>query len=499
MKELDVSHYIYREPRFDDIMCDLKALPVLPKAMVKEAQWAIAYARKFNEEVIHPQCLSLDRKMHENPDYLPWDFIKAANEWGFYTLFIPKAIGGWGINGFVSPFVNEEIAAACLSMANLIGVHYLGLITLFSTFNMRIIKEIVGDVKNGEKTGEPCLVSLAITEPGAGTDVEETDLIDKSNVACHAEKVDGGYVVNGSKIFISSGHVSTWHIVICYTDLKKPSENVIALAVKTGTKGFSFGRMEKKMGQKACPASELVFEDCFVPDKYVCLVSDELTDSRLKPVEIHQKLIDYVTSATRVGVGCLGSGVAKAAYDKALKFASETRVGGKLLLNHEWAQCMLAEMYKNWMSARLGYVEGNYANTLYTTQNDVAKKSGYFMNRIMTKWFANRVVSPMMDKPATTRKVRRQHLDGQPLSAQQCASGWASLSKFSGTDLGIKNCQMALQLMGQAGLRHDRGAEKLLRDSKLLQIYEGTNQLNRMNLFKNMIGRGFQQAMDFPE
>ena len=85
------------------------------------------------------------------------------------------------------------------------------------------------------------------------------------------------------------------------------------------------------------------------------------------------------------------------------------------------------------------------------------------------------------------------------MEAQKRCSGWSSIAKFFGTDMGLKNSQMALELMGQAGLRHDRGAEKFLRDSKLLQIYEGTNQLNRLNLFNCLIARCVPQARVFEE
>ena len=73
------------------------------------------------------------------------------------------------------------------------------------------------------------------------------------------------------------------------------------------------------------------------------------------------------------------------------------------------------------------------------------------------------------------------------------------MAKFSGTDLGVKNCQLALELMGQTGLRQDKGVEKILRDIKLCQIYEGTNQLNRVNLFKCLIAPAYPQAKVFEE
>jgi alkylation response protein AidB-like acyl-CoA dehydrogenase len=94
---------------------------------------------------------------------------------------------------------------------------------------------------------------------------------------------------------------------------------------------------------------------------------------------------------------------------------------------------------------------------------------------------------------------RKLFVDGQSIEEQQRCSGWASLAKIVGTDMGVMNSQMALEMMGQAGLRHERGAEKFLRDSKLLQIYEGSNQLNRINLFANLIGRSIPQTRVFEE
>jgi acyl-CoA dehydrogenase len=98
-----------------------------------------------------------------------------------------------------------------------------------------------------------------------------------------------------------------------------------------------------------------------------------------------------------------------------------------------------------------------------------------------------------------TRLFRKRQMDGQTDDEIHRTSGWGSLSKFAATDIGIKNCQMALDLMGQAGLRHDHSVEKIYRDAKLLQIYEGTNQLNRLNLFNCHIAGEYTQAIVFDE
>jgi len=495
----EVKAYSAMPPVFEDITCGLASAPKLPKPMVKETRRVIALARKFNKEVVRPYALELDSKLQASPDYIPWDFVEQANEWGLYTGWIPKIFGGKGWNMPSLAYFIEEIASECLAMANLVGVHYLGVSTLTSTGNVRLINQICRQVAAGEKTHTPCLVSLATTEPGAGTDAEEIDLMDKGTMTCTAERVPGGYKLNGTKVFISNGHLSTWHMVIAYSDTSKPSENTVVLAVKTGDKGFSFGRKEQKMGQKGCPASELIFKDCFVPDEYVCFSPEQIRSLKRTVRETGMQMIDYVVSTTRAGVGAFGTGAARGAYNEAKKFAAETEVGGKRLINHEWAQCMLAEMLKNVMTARLTYVEANSANGLYGAFRDLQKKPMFYYYRLMPAKFFDKMVSPMLEKAFMTKTFRRVQLDGQTDEEIHRTSGWASLSKVAATDLGIRNCHMALELMGQHGLRRSYRVEKMLRDAKLLQIYEGTNQLNRLNIFKCMIAGDCPQAVIFDE
>jgi len=489
------------EPRFADSFCSLQAMPQLPKGMLKETKSAIALARKFSNEVIKPVALEIDRNAHADPEYLPWDLVKKANEWGFYTMFIPRLFGGQGVNMPAASYVIEELSSACVGIANVVFVHYLGVAGILASGNISLANRVFREVAEGEKKGKPCIISLAITEPNAGTDVEENELVDRARLNCYAEKVKGGYIVNGSKIFISMGHVSTWCCLIAYTDLKKPSENTVTFAVKTGTKGFTFGKHEDKMGQKACPASELIFEDCFIPDEYVLADSRTFQSSKKRSTKaLVEQYIHYVVEVTRPAVGAFGTGVARGAYETALKFASETEVGGKLLINHEWVQAMLADMYKNVILGRLSYVEANYANGLSGGIYHLLQlKLLYYYLKYVPRVILDRLVNPFLNTKMARWLFHKFLVEAQSIEEQRRVSGWASLAKIVGTDMGVKNSQMALEMMGQAGLRHDRGAEKFLRDSKLLQIYEGTNQLNRINLFANLIGRSFNQVRVFEE
>ena len=493
----EITMLLNRAPNFNDISSSLQSTVRQPKGMLKETKKVVAIARKFKEEVMKPLTLEMDRTMQKDPDYLPWEFVRKANEWGFYTMWLPRIFGGKGYNSPSMSYFLEELGSECLGLANVIGVHYLAVITLFATWNIRLINRLCRDVVEGEKSGKPCLMSLAISEPSAGTDVEEVELVDKGSVSCKATKVEGGYRLSGTKVFISSGHVSRWHIVVCYEDLKNPSDTMIVLPVKTGAEGFSFGRKEHKMGVKACPASELVFDNCFVPDEMVLINKQQSQAFKRSPKQTNGQLIDYVVSASRAGVAAWGAGAARGAYETALDFAMTTEVNGKRLVNHEWAQSMLAEMYKNIAIARLTYMETNYANGLVGLYKTIQFKPLYYYFKFVPKMIIDKIIDPILKRDFTTWLFRKIQIDGQTDEEFHRTSGWGSLAKFTGTDAGMKNCQMALEMMGQAGLRQDRRAEKILRDSKLLQIYEGTNQLNRINLFKCLVAQGHSQIRVF--
>jgi alkylation response protein AidB-like acyl-CoA dehydrogenase len=492
-----VKALINREPKVDDIACSLTAVKKQPKAILKEARQVIAIARKFNDEVARPLALKLDRQMQEDPGYLARDFVQKANAWGFYTLFIPKLFGGQGYSLSVIGYFIEELSSVCLALANLVNVHYLGYAGALSAWNMRLADRISRDVVDGERSGEPCLISFAMTEPDAGTDSQNVEFMDTGSLACQARKAEGGYVVNGAKCFISCGHLSTWHVLFAYTDPQRGSENMVILGVKTGAKGFSFGKKEKKMGQKACPASELVFRDCFVPDDQVLL--DKRHTSRLfkGPRHVTELILAYIWAASRTGVGGFGVGVARGAFEQALQFASGNEVDGKLLINHEWCQAMLARMYTNVSLGRMAYTEASYANGLYGVWKMLNVKPLYYLNRYAPQWFFNRFFPAVMKTAFVTRLTQKLSFDFQTDDQMDRTDGWGSLAKVVGTDAGVANCHMALEIMGQTGIRHDHRAEKMLRDSKLLQIYEGTNQINNINLFKRLVARTCSDATCF--
>lgn len=459
-----------------------------PRGFVAEVEEAVAYARRFNDEIVRPIVIGHDRKTFEEPDYLPWDLIKKANEWGFYTMFIPKAYGGKGVALYAMPYVAEELASVCVGFTNVICVHYLGLLGFLGAQNGALAVTVINEVIEGEKSGNPCLLSLAITEPGAGTDVEETDLKDRARLACRARRVEGGYVVNGSKVFISMGHVSTWCCLITWELGKKPSENEVMFAVRTGTEGFTFGRHEDKMGQRICPASELVFDECFLSDEFV--LSDNTHAAGLPRRAMTEHGLHIALGLSRTAVGAFGTGVARGAYEDALDFAESTSVGGKLLIDQEWAQHLLAQMHLNVVLGRLCYAECIYADYASGGLGSVLlNKSVYYFMKMMPVRILHFLASLFLKSKKYPRVMAENAAKNLDFEAVYYSSGFGSMAKIVGTDMGVRNSHLALELMGQAGVRHDRGVEKRLRDAKQLQIYEGTNQLNYINVFNCHIGQ----------
>jgi alkylation response protein AidB-like acyl-CoA dehydrogenase len=487
-----------REPCFEDITNSLRATGSQPKGIINEARDVVAIARKFADEVVRPQVLDLDLKITQDHDYLPWEFVQQANDWGLYTLFIPRIFGGQGYNISTVGFFVEEIASVCLAMGNLIGVHYLGYIKLIASWNMKMINRLSREVVKGEKSKKPCLLSLAMTEPNAGTDSQNSEFMNTGNLGCHARKVEGGYLINGTKIFISCGHLSTWHLVHAYTDLDRAAENTVMLAVKTGTKGFSFGRTEKKMGQKGSIASELIFNDCFVPAGDVCIENEQTNRLSRSFKETNAQIFAYIWSTSRAaGVGYMGVAAARGAFEQALGFASAQKIDGTLLINQEWCQGLLARMYMNVAVARTACFEGTQACAMHGLWRILNIKPIYYLIRYTPAPVLDMIFNRLCETPFMTWLFRKLCFNHQKNEEIDRIDGWGSLAKVAGTDAGIKNCHMALELMGQAGLRHDQGMEKILRDAKLLQIYEGTNEVNRINVFKRLIARSCDHAVAF--
>jgi butyryl-CoA dehydrogenase len=235
-------------------------------------------------------------------------------------------------------------------------------------------------------------------------------------------KLEGDeYVLNGTKQWITNGGEAGIYTIIAISDRAKGARGASAFVVEKGTPGFSFGKKEKKMGIRASATCELVFENCRIP-------KENIISREGMGFIVAMKTLD----ASRTGVGAQGVGVAQGALEEAVKFARQRVQFGHPIISFQAVQHMLADMATQVEAARsLVYSVARYADS---GTKDVTKESA------MAKLFA--------------------------------------------TDTAMRVTTDAVQVMGGSGYMREYPVEKMMRDAKILQIYEGTNQIQR-----NVIGQ----------
>jgi len=235
-------------------------------------------------------------------------------------------------------------------------------------------------------------------------------------------KLDGNeYVINGTKQWITNGGVAEIYTIIAITDRSKGPRGASAFVVEKGTPGFTFGKKENKMGIRASATTELIFDNCRVP-------KDSLIGKDGMGFLVAMKTLDN----SRTGVGAQGVGVAQGAFEEAVKFARQRVQFGHPVITFQAVQHMLADMATSIEAARaLIYAVARFIDS---GAKDVSKES--------------------------------------------------AMSKVFATDVAMKVTTDAVQVMGGSGYMKEYPVEKMMRDAKILQIYEGTNQIQR-----NVIGQ----------
>lgn len=244
---------------------------------------------------------------------------------------------------------------------------------------------------------------------------------DASGVQTTAKLEGNEYVLNGTKQWITNGGDAEIYTIIAITDKAKGPRGASAFVVEKGTPGFTFGKKENKLGIRASSTRELVFENCRIP-------KDNIISKPGMGFIVAMKTLDK----SRVGVGAQGVGVAQGALDAAADFAIQRHQFGSPIISIQAIQHMLADM---------------------ATQIEAARALVYAVARFVD---------------SSTRDMSKE----------------SAMSKLFATDVAMKVTVDAVQVMGGSGYMREYPAEKMMRDAKILQIYEGTNQIQR-----NVIGQ----------
>ncbi|HER42880.1 MAG TPA: acyl-CoA dehydrogenase, partial [Candidatus Eisenbacteria bacterium] len=273
-------------------------------------------AREFAEHDLSAVAAEINEK-----GLFPDDIYAKMGELGFMGMTVPEAYGGVGLGNFCLVLALEEISRVCASTSVAMSVHN-------SLVNWAILKygsdelreRYLGLLSSGELLG-----AYALTEPEAGSDV--------AALRCSAEKKDGEYLLNGTKIFISTGDKAGVIIVFARTDPKDRTHGISAFIVEPGFPGFSVGKTEHKMGLRASTTVELVFDGCRVP-------AGNLLGAEGEGMKIALAALD----GGRIGIATQSVGIAQAALDEAVRFARERKQFGRRIIDFQATRWKIADM-----------------------------------------------------------------------------------------------------------------------------------------------------------
>jgi alkylation response protein AidB-like acyl-CoA dehydrogenase len=285
---------------------------------VKEA------ARRLAQEKFAPKAAEIDATAE-----FPWDNVRLLRESGFLGMAFPEEYGGGGADHISHIVVKEEIARACLSTCTIMAAQYLGSVPLMLVGTQAQKEKYLPRLADGE-----ILAAFGLTEPGAGSDAGKITT---------TASIDGdGYLINGAKCFVTNGEVADFYVVFAKTDPQAGTRGISAFIVEKGTPGFRFGKKVNKMGIRASATSELIFEDCHVP-------ADNLLGAEGEGYKLALRTLDY----SRPGVGAEAVGLAQAALDASLEYASQRVVFGGPLSDKQAIAFMLADMATEIEAARM--------------------------------------------------------------------------------------------------------------------------------------------------
>ena len=369
----------------------------------QQAIFDMAYA--FGQENIAPFA-----RMWEQEGTIPKDLWPKVGELGFGALYVGEDQGGSGLSRLDGTLVFEALSMACPSVSAFLSIHNMcaKMLDTFASDEMKA--RVLPDVMSLNT-----VLSYCLTEPGSGSDA--------AALKTRAERTNEGYVLNGTKAFISGGGYSDAYVVMVRTGDDGP-KGISTVFVNDGTPGLSFGGLEDKMGWKSQPTRQVQFDDCKI-------ASDNLVGEEGRGFSYAMAGLD----GGRRNIAACSIGAAQAALDATRSYMSERKAFGQRIDQFQALQVRLADMEIELQAART------------------------FLRQAAWK----------LD-------------NGAPDATKFCA-----MAKKFVTEAGSQICNQCLQLHGGYGYLADYGIEKLVRDVRVHEILEGTNEIMRMIVARSLL------------
>lgn len=376
--------------------------------LTDEQKAACKMAHDFALNEIRPVCLECDKD-----GTIPQDLIKKAAAAGLTAMSIAEDYGGGGLDPLTASMVSEELFWGCAGIATTIGANGLATAPMQIRATEEQKKEYFPRLTDAD---EPKFAAFGLTEPAAGSDAAALQTV--------YEETSDGYVINGTKCFITNGGIADYYTIFATIDKSKGFGGIGGFIVERSWEGVSVGKKEDKMGIRASNTTEVILDNVKVPKENLLVPAGEGFYAVMQTLDL-----------TRASVAAAATGVARAAFEESLKYAKERVQFRKPIIAQQAISFMLADMAINIEAARRLYQ--------------------------LAAWKAGKLL---------------------PCSLE------SSYSKAFAADIAMEVTTDAVQIHGGYGYMKEYLVEKLMRDAKIMQIYEGTAQIQRLVIAGNLMG-----------
>jgi alkylation response protein AidB-like acyl-CoA dehydrogenase len=357
---------------------------------------------------IAPRAAEIDAS-HE----FPWDVVAAFREHGLFGLFFAEEHGGTGTGALLGLVTIEEVSKACATSGLILAAQELGSLALKLAGTDGQRDRWLPRLASGES-----LAAYALTEAGSGSD--------SAALRTTARRDGDGYVLDGSKRFITNAGVADLYTVFAKTDPEAEHAGISAFLVEAGTSGFEVARLEPKMGITGSTTGELVLDGCRVP-----------ADARLGEEGEGFRLAMRILDRSRPGIAAQALGIAQGATDYALEYARTRETMGQPIARHQLIAAKLADM---------------------ETACEAARGLLYRFGR-------------MVDEGAAEAELTKA----------------SAMAKLYCGDVAMQVTTEAVQILGGYGYVKEYPVERFMRDAKVTQIYEGTQEVQRLVIAREML------------
>jgi butyryl-CoA dehydrogenase len=362
--------------------------------------------RKFALNEVKPRAKEIDQTGE-----FPWDTIEKMRELNLLGMPFPEEWGGGGTDTLGYTIGVEEISRVCAATGITMAAHIsLGVYPIFEHGTDEQKRKYLKDIASGKK-----LAAFGLTEPNAGSDAGGTQTT--------AVRDGDHYVINGTKIFITSGSLAETFVITAVTNKDAGVKGITAFIVEKGTPGFKPGKKEDKMGIRGSDTSELIFEDCRIP-------AENILGREGEGFVIFLHTLD----GGRISIGAMGLGIAQGALDASITYAKERKQFGRPIGKFGAVQSMLADMATEIEAARLLVYDAS-----------IAKDRG-------------------------ERLIKR-----------------AAMAKLYATEVAVRATRMAVQIHGGYGYMKDYEVERFFRDAKVTVIGEGTSEIQKLVIARELL------------